>query len=286
MPSGFLIINKQIGKSSYDLIRQVRKKFNCKKAGHTGTLDPLASGVLLVAIKEACRMIEFHSDDDKEYLAEITLGKSSETYDSEGPLWKNNVDKIPSQAEIEKQVLAKFLGKIEQIPPKYSALKLNGQKLCNLTRQGVEFDIQAKKRTITIYENEIISYEWPQLCLRIKCSKGTYIRSIANDLGNELNCGGYLSKLTRTKVSDIDIKEAKTIDEITTRDIKSPDIGLRFGKIEIAKEKIIALRNGKTVDIEIADNLYQVYHEQKFYGILKVENQIGYARKMLFDVEL
>jgi tRNA pseudouridine55 synthase len=212
--SGFILINKPIGPTSHDIVSQLRKITGIKKIGHAGTLDPFASGLLIVAIgREATRGIDKFVKLDKEYLAVLKLGAVSDTYDPEGKIEIKNNIAAPAESKIV-AVLEKFLGEQEQVPPMFSAKKINGQKLYNLARQGKI--VQRQPNKIKIYNLEIVNYCWPKLTLKIRCSSGTYIRSLGNDIGESLGCGAYVAELTRTIVGSYlldDCVDIETVDK-------------------------------------------------------------------------
>ena len=192
---GVINIYKPKGLTSHDVVGIVRKILGIKQVGHTGTLDPFAEGVLPICVGKATRLIEYF-DDDKEYLATVKFGAATSTYDIEGEI-TNTSQKLVTQEEILKE-LDKFKGKIQQYPPMYSAIKINGKKLYEYARKGETVEVEP--REITIYESDLVSFDYNSqvAVIRIKCSKGTYIRSIANDLGENLSCFGHLIKLERT----------------------------------------------------------------------------------------
>lgn len=194
--SGLLPINKSTGATSFSLVKILRKITNVSKIGHAGTLDPFASGVMLLLIgksytTKANELVAL----DKEYLATITLGSATNTYDIEGTV-TNTSDYIPKIAEIQKAI-DHFQNEISQIPPMFSAKKVNGKKLYELARKGITVE---RKPQIVSVETTLISYNYPTLTIQVKCSKGTYIRSIANDIGEMLNTHAHLSALTRLRV--------------------------------------------------------------------------------------
>jgi len=295
--NGFLLVNKPLNFTSFDVIAKVRKAFNIKKVGHTGTLDPLATGLMVIGIGRATRFLEFHTGHTKEYEAEITFGSTSETYDNEGPLTQLKITNYELRIEDIKSCIVKnFLGEIEQIPPKYSALKINGEKYCNLTRRGIEVDIEAKKRKITIYENDIIDFSWPKLKLRIKCSSGTYIRSIAHDLGKTLKCGGYLSGLNRTMVENFKLEDAKKIEDISKNNLLPFDVGLDFKRVNLNKKSVQKLQYGQKLNLKTLlsesdynsnlskiknDKFVQIYLDNEFQGIAEISGDILKAKKMI-----
>ena len=193
-PAGILLVNKPAGKTSFHLVAVLRKILGVKKIGHAGTLDPFATGVMVMLIgREYTKLSDKLLTSDKEYVAEVRLGQATDTYDCDGEIQKES-NLIPTLAEIEKAI-AYFQGEIEQIPPMFSAKKINGQKLYDLARKGETVERKPCKVTL---KTEILGYNYPHLAIRVNCSKGTYIRSIAYDLGEMLGCFGHLSQLQRS----------------------------------------------------------------------------------------
>lgn len=229
---GILIINKPSGWTSFDVVAKIRNKLNVKKVGHTGTLDPMATGVLVLCLGKATKLAQQITGTDKEYIGEITLGAISDTDDAEGEIrnqkfeTRNNSDfellisslKTSGLSQI-KKTLSKFKGSIMQIPPNFSAKKIKGQRAYKLARQGKI--VELKPVEVIIHEIELIDYKWPVINIRILCSKGTYIRSLARDIGKELGVGGYLSKLERTKVGKYTIDQSVTVENATEKDVIS-----------------------------------------------------------------
>ena len=209
---GFLDVYKPKGKTSHDVVAILRRVTKIKQIGHTGTLDPFAEGVLPICIGKATRLIEY-LNDDKAYIGTVQLGKSTTTYDLEGET-VNVSDKTPDLEEIENE-LNNFRGDIEQLPPIYSAIKVNGKKLYEYARKGEEVEI--KPRSVNISELKILNYDQENriLELYIKCSKGTYIRSIAHDLGKNLGCFGHLIKLVRVKAGDFEVENSIKLEDLT-----------------------------------------------------------------------
>ncbi len=209
---GFLNVYKPKGKTSHDVVAILRRVTKIKQIGHTGTLDPFAEGVLPICIGKAARLIEY-LNDDKAYIGTVQLGKSTTTYDLEGETVEVS-DKTPDLEEIENE-LNNFRGDIEQLPPIYSAIKVNGKKLYEYARKGEEVEI--KPRNVNIGELKILNYDQENriLELYIKCSKGTYIRSIAHDLGKNLGCFGHLIKLVRVKAGDFEVENSIKLEDLT-----------------------------------------------------------------------
>ena len=215
MINGFLLINKDSGITSSRVVQIVKKKFNFKKVGHLGTLDPMAEGLLILAINRATKFSSLLLQSNKTYQAEVTLGQQTDTDDAEGEITSTH-QVMCHQQEVEKKLLS-FLGKSQQLPPAYSALKHKGKPMYKYAREGIQVDKEA--RTITIDEIDNISINLPKVSFDITCSKGTYIRSIARDLGNRLECGGHLSRLIRTSQEKFLINSAISIDEACEEDI-------------------------------------------------------------------
>lgn len=215
MKSGFLLIDKPIGITSHDVVERLREISKEKKIGHAGTLDPLASGLLILAVgSEATKRLSTLFKYDKEYLATLRLGSISTTFDKEGEITLKKQVKIPSKRHIEK-VLKEFEGKIRQVPPIFSAKKIKGERLYKLARMGVS--VKPKISEVKIYKILLLEYKFPHLSIQVKCSTGTYIRSLANDIGERLGCGAYLEKLTRTKIGRFSLKDAVKLSQITPK---------------------------------------------------------------------
>jgi len=210
--SGFLLINKKEGITSHDVVEKLRKITGIKKIGHAGTLDPSAKGLLILGIgRKATKNLSFFLKKDKEYLAKIKLGAVSDTFDREGKIISLEKVKKPSRQRVEK-ALKSFQGEIQQYPPLFSAKKLKGKKLYQLARKGIKPKIKPQK--VKIHKIELLNYQWPYLEIRVNCSSGTYIRSLANDIGQKLKCGGYLIDLCRTRIGKFILKKAANLSEI------------------------------------------------------------------------
>ena len=210
---GFLNAIKPSGITSHDLVYKIRKLSGIKQVGHGGTLDPLAQGVMVVGLGKACRLLQY-LPDDKCYRAEILLGRRTDTDDTEGSILEEKELDASITEELIKQKLAGFVGKLIQIPPVYSAIKQGGRKLYEMARKG-EAPRELPGRSVEIYKLEVLSIELPVIVARIECSKGTYIRSIARDLGMQLGTGGCLQGLVREQSGNFKIEKAHTIEELT-----------------------------------------------------------------------
>lgn len=208
---GILNINKPKGMTSHDVVAAIRKQFKQKRVGHAGTLDPAASGVLPICTGQATRVAEYLSESGKAYRAKIVFGITTDTYDAEGAITSTASTADLTISHIEK-LLPYFLGPQMQVPPRYSAIKLQGQPAYKRARAGEE--IALEPRPIVIYSLEIIDWTPPALVLAIECSKGTYIRSLAHDLGQQLGCGAYLDELIRTRSGPFSLSDSVTLEQL------------------------------------------------------------------------
>ena len=202
--SGVLVVDKPVGLTSHDVVQIVRRGTNIRRAGHTGTLDPRASGVLVILIGPAVRLSEYVSASDKRYQAIVRLGTTTDTYDSDGNVTSSTPVNI-SEKEFE-TTLSQFVGEIEQVPPPYSAVKVKGRRAYEMAREGEEVDLQPRK--IQVYSLELLEWTPPEAVIDAYCSSGTYVRSLANDLGKSLGCGAYLVGLRRTKNGRFTLRDA------------------------------------------------------------------------------
>ena len=208
---GILPINKAVGMTSHDVVASVRKLLKQKRVGHTGTLDPLASGVLPLCLGQATRVAEYLSEDGKAYEAQIVFGAVTDTYDREGSIIRSTNTDTLTREHIE-EALPHFIGKQWQIPPRYSAVKIQGQRAYTLARAGTE--VVLEPRSVEIFALDILAWHSPMLSLRIECGKGTYIRSLAYDLGERLGCGAYLGALIRTRSGPFTLAESVTLAQV------------------------------------------------------------------------
>src|SRR5512139_1912286 len=204
--SGVMVVDKPVGLTSHDVVQIIRRGTGIRRAGHTGTLDPRASGVLVILIGPAVRLSEYVSASDKRYQAIIRLGASTDTYDAEGRFTSQSTAPVNVTEEQFETALQKFIGRIEQTPPPYSAVKVQGRKAYDMARQGEEVDLAP--RYIDVYHLEVLEWAPPEVVVDVHCSSGTYVRSLANDLGNDLGCGAYLVGLRRTKSGRFSLRDA------------------------------------------------------------------------------
>lgn len=203
--SGVLVVDKPVGMTSHDVVQAIRNGTGLRRAGHTGTLDPRASGVLVVLVGPAVRLSEFVSASDKRYQAIIRLGSTTDTFDADGKITQPAQPVNLTEQQFEK-VLATFVGEIEQTPPPYSAVKVQGRKAYEMARQGEAVELAPRK--ITVHHLEVLEWAPPEVVIDVHCSSGTYVRSLANDLGASLGCGAYLVGLRRTKSGRFSLREA------------------------------------------------------------------------------
>lgn len=208
---GVLLIDKDKDWTSFDVVAKVRNLLNVKKVGHTGTLDPKATGLLILCIGKATKLVQSLTAVNKEYICDIRFGASSTTDDIEGEITENPNAHELSITEIE-SALEFFNGSFEQIPPQFSAKKINGKRAYKLAREGKK--VELKSSLVTVYNIELLDYKWPNLKIKLNCSKGFYVRSLARDLGDKLQVSGFLSDLRRTKVGNFSIESSVKIEDI------------------------------------------------------------------------
>lgn len=278
---GILVINKSKGLTSNDIVKKVKKILNTK-VGHTGTLDPNATGVLPLLLGNATKISKYLINHDKEYEAVIKLGAKTTTADVEGEIIEEKEEnKEKLKKENIEEVLKSFIGKQQQIPPIYSAIKVNGKKLYEYARQGKEVEIKA--RDIEIYDLKLlkIDSENNELTINVKCSKGTYIRSLCEDIAAKLETVGYMKELNRIQVGEFNIKDSVTIEEFKAN-IENKDYSNIIGiekifkeipEITIKQREYEKYLNGVKIDTDNMDGIYRIYLDNKFSGLGIVENK-------------
>lgn len=263
---GFLNVYKPVGKTSHDVVAYFRKLLKIKKIGHTGTLDPFAEGVLPICIGNSTRLIEY-LPDDKAYLAFVQLGKATDSYDTEGNVIFESDKKVTKEQLV--SALTSFEGEIEQLPPMYSAIKVKGKKLYEYAREGKTISVAPRQVTIHKIELKNFDEEKQEAQVYIECSKGTYIRSIANDLGQNLCCGGYLTRLIRTKAgkflveNSIKMQDYKSI-EFVEKHLIEPISMLNYPLYNLNTSEKLDISNGKPLlnkSINNAENIILVYND-------------------------
>ena len=280
MLKGILNINKEKGISSARVVSLVRCALGMKKVGHTGTLDLEASGVLPIVVGKATRVSDYMMTKDKVYETEIILGAKTDTLDAAGEIISKS-DKIVSKEDF-LEVMNTFKGEIEQIPPMYSALKVDGKKLYDLARQGIE--IERKIRKVNVYDIKLIDFDFPKATIRVTCSKGTYIRTLVDDIGEKLGTFAYVNELVRTRVGDFDIKDSIKSEDILDLDQKDlikamapVDSALKdFDKLILDRKYLDNLVNGQIVEVEKSfDKIIRVYAGDDFIGLGKNYSENG-----------
>ncbi len=284
---GFLNVYKPKGITSHDVVSRLRRVTKIKQIGHTGTLDPFATGVLPICIGKATRLIEF-LEDDKEYLATVQFGKNTQTYDLEGEITET-FDKKISQEELEK-ALELFRGEIFQLPPIYSAIKVNGKKLYEYARKGEDVKIEPRKVFISKLELKSFDADEQSAKLLIACSKGTYIRSIAYDLGREMSCGGHLIALERTKAGKFLIGDTTSLDEFedildVQQKLVNPLDVMPLSVYELSENEVKKVQHGMSIycDKFNCEDIVFLIYSGKIYAIGKIEQNKILVKK-LFEV--
>lgn len=279
MINGFLLVNKDPGITSSRVVEVIKKKFNLKKVGHLGTLDPMAAGLLIVAINRATKFASLLLQSEKSYRAEVTLGIQTDTDDAEGTVIFSK-DINLSKLEVKESLLT-FLGETNQSPPDYSALKYKGKPMYKYARDGIKVKKEARKIFIKNIQN--ISIELPKVSFDIECSKGTYIRSIARDLGLKLGCGGHLSKLIRTSQQKFILNEASSLDDIDLGKLISLESAFKdLDSIKLNAEDCKAFLHGKSIALDFDHtNLLRVYNvSNQFIAIGRNSNK-GFKHEYL-----
>lgn len=271
---GVLIIDKPLGKTSFDCVREARKEYNTKKVGHIGTLDPMATGVLGILIGQATKLSDYLMEHDKEYISTLKLGKQTNTGDSEGEIIQEKTVNIENLDEkVVTETLNSFLGETEQIPPMYSALKINGKKLYEIARSGKEVERKPRKITIAKIELLNIDLENHEIEFKVNCSKGTYIRTLCEDIAKKLNTCGYMKELRRTRVGNFKIEDAGKFIELENVLINEPRVDIK---------NLDKLLNGVKNKTNLDDGLCNLFYNNNFIGIGEIKNRI-LKRKIIIN---
>ena len=286
--NGIVIIDKPQGWTSQDVVSKLRGVLHTKRIGHGGTLDPMATGVLPVFVGRGTRAVEFFEHAEKTYETVLRFGITTDTEDITGTVLSEKPVSV-TREELE-QVLENFRGEIQQIPPMYSALKINGQKLCDLARKGKE--VERKPRTITIMELALLAFDGNTARLRVACSKGTYIRTLCKDIGEKLGCGGCMESLRRVAAGAYTIEEAIPLAALVESD--DPASYLRpvdtmfvaYPAVTLTQKQALRCRNGNSFSIDLPEGTYRAYDENgAFLMLAKVESGIMSTIKSFFEVE-
>ncbi len=275
--NGFVFVDKEKGMTSFDVVAGVRRACGVRRVGHAGTLDPLATGLLIVAIGEGTKLLEYLLGQDKEYLVKARFGAVSDTFDAEGDI-TNISNSMLGRDNVEK-AMESFRGLILQVPPRYSALKIGGKRACDLVREGKE--VEMKGREVEILGFEIEKFSWPVVDFRVKCGSGTYIRSLVHDLGQALGCGAYVEELRRTEIGVFSLDDAVLLGELSKNVeqyvLALEDIAGEFSKIELVAEEMEKLADGRTLLGKKIDQggVLMAFRGGKFVGVLENSPQGG-----------
>ena len=285
--NGIVIVDKPQDWTSQDVTARLRRVFNTRRIGHGGTLDPMATGVLPVFVGRGTRGVEFFEHAEKTYETVLRLGLMTDTED----VWGETLEERPVAFTTEKleEVLESFRGEILQVPPMYSALKVNGQKLCDLARKGKE--VERQPRPITIHELTLLETTENTLRLRVKCSKGTYIRTLCKDIGEALGCGGCMAELRRVTAGEYTIEEAVPLQTLLeTEDpgqyLRTVDTMFRnYPQVKLTPNQEKRCRNGNSFTVNLAEGTYRAYSQSgEFLMLAKVEDSVMSTIKSFFEV--
>lgn len=288
--NGIINVYKEAGFTSFDVVAKMRGILGQRKIGHTGTLDPDATGVLPVVVGNATKLVDMLTDKKKEYVAELKLGVRTDTLDASGKVLETK--EVTCNEEQIREAVISFVGDIMQIPPMYSALKVDGQKLCDLARQGKE--VERKPRPVTIHEIEILNIDMeggPTVKIRVLCSKGTYIRTLCDDIGTKLNCGAVMISLIRTMSGAYSLDTAHTLTELQSlKDegrldeviIPVDSVFADYPKYEAKGETLRLIRNGNQVQINAMNTeKIRMYDGDEFIALYEVKDK----KKNIYKVQ-
>ena len=280
--NGILLINKDIGISSFEICSKVKKKLGIKKVGHSGTLDPNASGVMTILVGEGTKLSKVLVEHNKEYKACLKLGIKTQTADSEGKIIEEQQYSLSDKIDEIEACFRSFVGKLKQIPPMYSAIKVDGKKLYEYARKGKE--VERKEREVEIFSICIdeIRKEDNEIDFTVSCSKGTYIRTLCEQIAEKLGTVGYMKSLIRTKVNDYTIEDSMTVEEMDSltieelekRIITIEEVFKDKEKIDMTEKGIELLKNGVMLTYKLKDDYYRIYSKNKFIGIGIVQNNL------------
>ena len=286
--NGIVIIDKPQGWTSQDVTARLRRVFQTRRIGHGGTLDPMATGVLPVFVGRATRGVEFFEHAEKTYETVLRLGLTTDTEDISGTVLTEQDAFVTG--EMLEEVLQKFRGEIMQVPPMYSALKINGQKLVDLARKGKE--VERQPRPITIHELTLLEFSGETARLRVRCSKGTYIRTLCKDIGEALGCGGCMAALRRVQAGEYTITEAVPLLELL--EMENPEQVLRgvdtmfrnYPAVTLTEKQTLRCRNGNSFSMNLENGTYRAYSQSgEFLMLAKMEEGVMSTIKSFFDVE-
>ena len=275
---GIIVVNKPKGITSFDVIRKLKKILKTKKIGHTGTLDPLATGVMLMCVGKATKLASDLEAKDKVYIADFDIGYATDTYDIEGKKIAENIIEV-SKENLE-QSIKKFIGNIKQVPPMYSAIKIDGNKLYHLARKGIE--VERPERDVTIEYINLLDFKDNKAKIETKVSKGCYIRSLIYDIGQDLGTYATMTALQRKQVGDYSLEDSYSLEQIEEmvlnndfKFLKTVEEIFSYDKYSLQTEKELTLyKNGNTVKIKenLENKKYRIYFQDEFIGLANVEN--------------
>lgn len=291
MAAGIIIIDKPRDWTSQDVAARLRRVFATKRIGHGGTLDPMATGVLPIFVGRATRAVEFFEQAQKEYIATLRLGLMTDTEDTTGNVLETRPVNV-TRAEVE-TVLSRFLGKQQQLPPMYSAVKIQGKKLYELARQGKT--VERQPRQIEIFTLELLETREDEYDLRVSCSKGTYIRTLCKDIGQALGCGGCMAALRRSRAGSYTLEQAVALRELLERAEGGEDVEKLLLPIDsmfaahpavgLTPRQAKACRNGAKFSIPLPDGTYRLYEQAEFLALGRCENGVMSTIKSFFEVK-
>ena len=272
---GVIIINKPKGITSNDVVQKVRKALGTKQVGHCGTLDPLATGVLPILVGQGTKISKYLVEHNKTYIASLKLGEKTDTADSEGNVIQSKI--VP---EIDQKIIAKvldsFIGRQMQIPPMYSAIKVNGKKLYEYARSGET--VKVEPRQIEIEKIELLEYDKKNETIKyeVKCSKGTYIRTLCEDISEKLGTVGYMKDLLRTKVNDFTIEQSISIDDLqeNLNIISIEELFKNKNAINLDNKKLELFLNGVMLTLKKENDVYRIYNQNRFIGLGIIKNEL------------
>jgi tRNA pseudouridine55 synthase len=286
---GILNIDKPGGMTSHDVVNRVRRVAGTRRVGHAGTLDPLATGVLVVCVGRATRLAEYVVGRPKSYETVVRLGETTNTYDADGEIEQTRPVVVTD--EMLHTTLTSFQGVIEQVPPMYSAIKRDGQPLYKLARQGIT--VERSARTVTVTALQVLARDGDDVTLRVECSTGTYIRSLAHDLGEALGCGGHVLTLRRTRVGSFSAETAIPLDQLTSANIRDsllpPERAVAYlPRIILNPQQLIDVVHGKPIAPPMAniesDLVYATDAAGHFVGVLRVEDDYLQPHKVFYQL--
>lgn len=285
--NGIVIIDKPEGWTSQDVTARLRRVFNTRRIGHGGTLDPMATGVLPVFVGRGTRAVEFFEHAEKTYEAVLQLGITTDTEDISGEVLEQKP--VCVAAERLKEILAQFRGEILQVPPMYSAIKINGQKLCDLARKGKE--VERRPRPVTIHRLDLLAFDGDQARLLVHCSKGTYIRTLCKDIGEALGCGGCMAALRRVSAGAYTIEQAVPLQTLLDAEDPAPylhtvdSMFIGHPSVTLTPNQEKRCRNGNSFSVTLAPGTYRAYSESgEFLMLAKVDGGIMSTIKSFFEV--